>query len=623
MPNEEVTRRRRGDRSASTPERVGRAAESMRPDLMSGTGRGYIPPQRLQNTNPGFNAVPPQSYPPQQGYPSQQGYPPNAYGNAGYQAGSGYAGQGYGSGQGGMPNRAAVPGSRTGQTQRYQTASYGRGYVAVQQPAPEPEKRPRKGHALAVVLAVLAVVILGVGGTFAAMSYSRTKQISDRVEPYNRLFVPGVYVDGIALGGMTPEQALNSVQSQIQQRNDAWKVQLTYQGNVLAEINASMLGMSVDIGEVMNRAWAQGHEGDYEQRYAAMAALEEEPYQAYTAVPSGDTSVIDSLLSQIKASIEKPATDASLVAFDTTQPYPFIFTDETYGLRLDTEPIRENLYRMVATLVSGKIELQPETVAPAVTVNDLKRHYMLRSSVYTPISTSSTEERNNNIRRAFEKINGYVLDPGKNFSFNDVVGERSIENGFFPAIEYAYKEHVMGVGGGVCQASTTLYQAAVCAGMSIVKREPHSDEVNYTDYGKDATVYWMYNKRIDFVFKNTSDEPLYIVAAVQEDPSNKRRLIAKISMYGQDMGDVRYELEAEVVEEIPAPVNPEYVKDKQGTYVTYTDQEKSVSKAKPGYVVQSYRLEYTGNVLTDRKNLYRDVYEPKAERIYVGVKRRE
>ena len=57
--------------------------------------------------------------------------------------------------------------------------------------------------------------------------------------------------------------------------------------------------------------------------------------------------------------------------------------------------------------------------------------------------------------------------------------------------------------------------------------------------------------------------------------------------------------------------------------MTYTDQEKSVSKAKPGYVVQSYRLEYTGNVLTDRKNLYRDVYEPKAERIYVGVKRRE
>ena len=110
---------------------------------------------------------------------------------------------------------------------------------------------------------------------------------------------------------------------------------------------------------------------------------------------------------------------------------------------------------------------------------------------------------------------------------------------------------------------------------------------------------------------------------MQTDPSNKRRLIAKVSMYGEDMGDVRYELESEVVEELPAPIDPVYVKDKQATYVTYTDQEKSVSKARPGYVVKSYRVEYTGNVLSDRKELYTDTYEPRAERIYVGVTKRE
>ena len=277
---------------------------------------------------------------------------------------------------------------------------------------------------------------------------------------------------------------------------------------------------------------------------------------------------------------------------------------------------------MVSKLESGTIELMPTRLEPSVRKADLMKHYMLRSSVYTPIDKHSTENRNMNIQRAFDFINGYVLEPGKTFSFNNVVGERTEARGFYAAIEYVYGEHVEGFGGGVCQASTTLYQAAVCAGLQILKREPHSDSVSYTDYGKDATVYWVGKRKIDLSFKNTTDEPIYIVASVQKDPSNKKRLIAKVSMYGQDMGDVRYEIEAEVVETLPAPFEPVYVKDTNATYVIYKDQQESVSKAKEGYVVKSYRVQYSGSVQTERKELYTDRYEPKPERIYVGTKDR-
>ena len=624
MSGEEQRRRRRSDAYTQMPERVEQAANQMSGGPSSaGYHRGYVPRQNPQNvySAQGQAGLPPYGgdnrntgYPPQQTYPPQGYYYPEQQGNP--------------AGQPPVNGRTEAYRQQTGSQRRYQTGSMEslngfRGYVAAPEPESEKPRQEKRKSIIPVIAAVLAVIVLGTGGALAAMSYSKTKRINDRVAPYDELFVNGVYVDGIHLGGMTPEQALNSVQSQIQQRNDAWSVTLTYQGETQAVINAGMLGMSVDIGEVMNNAWLQGHEGDYEQRYAAMEALEETPYEAYTAVPSGDTSVIDNLMAQIKNRIDLSPVNAELVAFDTTQAYPFTFTDERTGLRLDTEPVVEQLYQMVSTMKSGTIELKPETIQPRVTKIDLQKHYMLRSSVYTPISTSSTEERNNNIRRAFELINGTVVTPGSNFSFNGVVGERTEANGFYPAIEYAYNEHVMGIGGGVCQASTTVYQAAVCAGLQIVKREPHSDAVNYTEYGKDATVYWMYNKKIDFVFKNNTTEPIYIVAAVQTDPSNKRRLIAKVSMYGEDMGDVRYELESEVVEELPAPIDPVYVKDKQATYVTYTDQEKSVSKARPGYVVKSYRVEYTGNVLSDRKELYTDTYEPRAERIYVGVTKRE
>ena len=82
------------------------------------------------------------------------------------------------------------------------------------------------------------------------------------------------------------------------------------------------------------------------------------------------------------------------------------------------------------------------------------------------------------------------------------------------------------------------------------------------------------------------------------------------------------EIETQEVSTIEPPTEPKYIKDTNATYVTYSDQQKSVSKAKEGHIIQSYRLEYTGNVLTNRVELYRDVYEAQPERIYVGVKSR-
>ena len=584
-----MANRRTGDRGSGNagqiPQRVENAARMMN-EASSGPRRGYVP---------GMDAT------------GRQQVPPGGWQQTGNQP---VQGQGW--------NQNTQPVYYGGQS-----AMTGgqRGFVMTNPPQAQ-KKKKKRSPVFAVIAVVLILAALGAGGYYALEHYQHTKTVTQKIEPYNDLFCPGVYVDGIHLGGMTPEQAMNSVQSQIRQRHDAWKVELVYAGSVVAEINADMMEFNVDPAHVLNEAWLQGHTGDSEQRYEDMLRLEQNPWQAYTAQPDGNTQAIDNQLEQIKNAIDTAPTDAAMVGFDPSQPYPFLFTDEAYGFRLDTETIKERLYKMVSTMESGTVELVPERLEPSVRKSDLMKHYMLRSSVYTPIDKHSTEERNNNIRKALGIINGYVLNAGKTFSFNGVVGQRSEANGWYPAIEYVYGEHVEGFGGGVCQASTTLYQAAVCAGLQIIKREPHSDSVSYTDYGKDATVYWVGKRKIDLSFKNTTDEPIYIVASVQEDPSNKKRLIAKVSMYGQDMGDVRYELESEITETLPAPFEPVYVKDTGAMYVVYKDQQESVSKAKEGYVVKSYRVQYTGNVLSDRKELFTDTYQPKAERIYVGVKDR-
>ena len=588
----------------SQPVKKAVGASGVRQQGVPSPQTAYASPWQQQARQQDYRA-PRQSYAAQEQQPRQQAY-------GGYQQPQD-AGQGWGNASPRYtPNNGFAPqgGQAYPPQQPWQPAGGSGG---------QPPKRG--GHtlrtALVIVLCVALLAGLGVGGYYALQQ----QQLRQYVASFDNVFCQGVYVDGIHLGGMTAEQGIAAVQAQAQQRNDAWSVRLTYQGKLVTEIKASQLNMNVDVYDTLNDAWAQGHTGTVDERRDAMEALMVTPYEGYTAMPGGDTSVIDNTLDSIRNYVYRAAQDAAIVSFDPSKTDPFTFQEEVPGRYLDTEPVKEQLYRMVSTLESGEIALEPVEIAPQVTVEELKKTVELRASAYTSISTTSTEERNNNIRRSFQLISGKVLQPGETFSFNDTVVERTEKNGFYPAIEYANGEHVMGIGGGVCQASSTVYIAAVQAGLQIIKREPHSDQVNYTDYGKDATVYWQYGRKIDLQFKNNTDGPIYMVAAVQSDPNNRKRLIAKVSLYGMSLGDVTYSLETKTIEELE-PGEDIIVQDKKAEYVTYTDQEYVERKARKGYVVESYRVKYVGGVEVERTLLYTDTYEARAKRIYVGVTER-
>jgi len=160
--------------------------------------------------------------------------------------------------------------------------------------------------------------------------------------------------------------------------------------------------------------------------------------------------------------------------------------------------------------------LQPQMLAPNITTADVRNQVTLLHEAITPVSSASTQERTTNIRVAFSKINGLVLEPGKKFSFNNVVGARTLENGFKYAIEYVNGMEEPGIGGGVCQASTTVYLAALQSGLNIKDRTAHSDPVSYTTFGQDATVYYTRDRKIDLVFENNSPSKIYITAHVEE-----------------------------------------------------------------------------------------------------------
>ena len=507
----------------------------------------------------------------------------------------------------------------------------------------------RRRRTLAWLIPVLAVVLI-VGGVFAyrglankaendriaAEQKAREEALRAKVAPYDAAFCPNVFVDGVDLGGLTADEARAAVHAS----NDSkrWSISLVGQDGspVLGPdaqpivITEATVGVEFDIETALEAAWHPGHDGDDQTRAQAMDELALTPYRGETSASQVDLSVIEPTLNHLAQEWYVAPQDAYFdenTGFDPRRlSDPFIIQHEVVGQVLDTDGLRAQIARLAHDGQSGSVTLTTRPLQPEVTEAALRtERFALIGEATTPISTRSTEDRNNNIRRAYELISGTVIQPGRQFSFNGIVGQRTLANGFFPAEEYVYGEHVEGIGGGVCQASSTIYVAAVRANMRIVSRRPHSLAVNYTPYGMDATVYW-YDKdhKIDFSFANDSASPIYITATVEQNPERRSRLQCHVRIYGHTLGDgISYDL---VTEEtvLPAPEEPEVRRDKNARYVRYTDETYELQEAADGVSVQSWRVRYFNGVeLADsREPLYTDVYDAKQQIIYVGTRER-
>jgi len=482
-------------------------------------------------------------------------------------------------------------------------------------------QKPKKKKKLGWQLAKLLIVLLLLAGAACALFVWKTK--SD-VEPYQDVFLDNISVDGIDLSGLTWAEGSQRVWNQINEKQNGWYVRLRNAYGNYKDITAQTLGISFDPSAALQQAWAIGHDPnmnifDLQKEIEKARAI---PNAFSSAEQSADTTPIDTILATLEQAAYRAPSDAYIISFNPDDPAnPFTYQYETYGQRLRTDSIREQILAMVQNLESGEIMLETELIEPNVTVAQLSQTVALRGSAVTPIASSSTEDRTENIRIAFGKINGMQLQNGEKFSFNTVVGRRNYETGFLPAIEYAYGLEQWGWGGGVCQASSTLYIAAIQSGMTILKREPHSMAVSYTSLGMDATVSDTRGREIDFSFRNESGGTIYITAHVTKSPTNKRNLLCEVRIYGPSLGSTTYQLQSETVQVIPKPVTPIYKEDKEGDYVTYADETKTI-KGRDGYVVDAYLVSYEGGVETGRTKVSTDTYPEKADTIYTGVTQR-
>ena len=182
------------------------------------------------------------------------------------------------------------------------------------------------------------------------------------------------------------------------------------------------------------------------------------------------------------------------------------------------------------------------------------------------------------------------------FSFNEATGQRTASKGYKEATAIAGGQNVPEIGGGVCQTSSTLFNAVARANLEIVYRSPHAWPSSYVPKGMDATVNW---PNLDFKFRNNTDWPVFIIASY----SNRK---VTVEIYGMSLGDgVSIDLESKVTQTIKPPSGVNYVLNEELPVGT----EKKTISARTGYVVDTYKVWYKNGVEINREKMFTSNYK--------------
>lgn len=321
------------------------------------------------------------------------------------------------------------------------------------------------------------------------------------VNRYNKLIYPGVKVEGVKLKGKTKEEAVNALKNRY--INKKLKKNIVIEiDNKMYTINYSKLNINYNVDDTVKDAFNYGKSGDMSHKYKIISSGKEKKFGLKY---SYDKKEIEKTISKIEGEFDKKPVNASITKDKNDQ---FQITSEKVGYEVD----KDNLIKDINIGISNKdikdiiVDAKMKKVEPTIKKSDLQKIDTKISSFATDFS-SSTENRVNNIQVASKTLDGTVVMPNETFSFNKMVGERTSENGYKAAAVIVGDKVESGLGGGVCQVSSTLHNAVVGAGIVPTEREHHNMPVSYVGAGMDATVDY---GNIDYKFKNTLGYPIYI-----------------------------------------------------------------------------------------------------------------
>jgi len=340
---------------------------------------------------------------------------------------------------------------------------------------------------------IIAATAVAVGGV-TAFSVSKSIAESNRV-------ISGVKTDGVEISGLSEKGTRQYFEKLGKDKTTALK--FSY-GDQTFSIEPSEINLTPNVDQATKDALHYGREN-----VSTIANMKDQIKTALNGkevklTANYDENLLNEKLNAIAAQVNQQPVNAycDLDSNGNVLKYAGII-----GKKLDTAKIAESLKEPLNSLnIPSNIDLTPEDVMPFVTTEDI----MPIDTVLGQYTTSfSLGARGDNIALAASKLNDKIVKPGWTFSFNDTVGERTYSAGYQTAGVIIDGRAAQDVGGGVCQVSTTLYNAILLAGLTPIERTPHYFQSSYVAYGRDATVA---DGQIDFKFRNDLPHNVYLLA---------------------------------------------------------------------------------------------------------------
>ena len=391
-----------------------------------------------------------------------------------------------------------------------------------------------------------------------------------------------VQVDGISITGMSKSEAKAAILKEF-----PWSMTVEYDSDQYKVTDL----MAEKVDALLDEIYKDGSD----------------PQESYTLDTSGLDEKVKAEAAACGAKWDKKAKNGSIDKFDAASG-KFVFAGEENGFAIDQDKLAADISQALKDKkFDAKITASGSDVAPEISAASAKEKYKTISSFTT--NTTANQNRNTNVRLAAEAINGTVIKPGQEFSFNGTVGQRTEAKGYKGAAAYNNGEVVQEIGGGVCQVSTTLYNAVFKAGLKISSRRSHTFEPSYVTPGRDATVSW---DQPDFKFINNSSTAIGLRASYADQK-------VTVSVYGIPILEdgITWDLDSKKVEDLGTP-NPTYEEDQ----TLQPGAEVTKSKGSAGSRWETYKIVYKNGKEISRELDHKTTYKghtPVVRRNSTGV----
>ena len=518
------------------------------------------------------------------------------------------------------------------------------------------EEIKKKGKTKKVIIIVFVILLILVALFFTIFAILNLR---------NTKIIRGVQIGEINVSDMSKEDA-KALLDERNAKNQEKQLVLKY-GDLENKVTYSSLAVNYQIDEAINNAYNIGRDGNiFENNLDILKTWKDgENIELKATVDTEKLNqVVQNINNTIQGAVVQPSYEVkddkliitsgkTGIKVDESKLTEYIYTavttetdaqEQTIEIPvitsepdpIDIDKIHSEVYKEVkdAYYTKDPFTIYPEqkgidfdVESAKVLIQEPKEQYEIQLTITKPSKTvkeigteafpdllgvcktnyaASNKNRTTNLILAAGKINGTVLLPGEEFSYNGVVGKRTVEAGYKNAATYSNGQVVDDIGGGICQISSTLYDAAVFANMDITVRRNHQFVTSYLPAGKDATVVWGSQ---DFKFKNSRKYPVRITATVSGG-------VATVQIWGVKE-DVEYDISIETKQISTIKYTTQYVEDPSLPAGT----QKVTQAGANGRKVQAYKVMKLNGQVVSRTLLSTDTYRAMTRIVRVGTKK--